>query len=72
MAANIKNKRYKITATIHKVGNPPVNWMYFSHEKLTQKQCEKIFYKTKEVGRSHDESVRLENFCCEKITENQY
>ncbi|EHC5871949.1 DUF1187 family protein [Salmonella enterica subsp. enterica serovar Eastbourne] len=70
MAANIKNKRYKITATIHKVGNTPVSWVYYSPEKLTRKQCEAMFYKPKEAGRSHGESVMMQDFCCEIVTDN--
>lgn len=68
MADNMKNKRYKITATIHKVGNTPVAWVFYSPAKMTQKQCEAMFYRPKEAGRSHGESVRMENFCCEKAT----
>ncbi|EEO7204423.1 DUF1187 family protein [Salmonella enterica subsp. enterica serovar Rubislaw] len=68
MAANMKNKRYKITATIHKVGNTPVAWVFYSPAKMTQKQCEAMFYRPKEAGRSHGESVRMENFCCEETT----
>lgn len=68
MAANMKNKRYKITATIHKVGNTPVAWVFYSPAKMTQKQCEAMFYKPKEAGRSHGESVKLEDFCCEETT----
>ncbi|ECK3297591.1 DUF1187 family protein [Salmonella enterica] len=62
--------RYKISATIHKAGNTPVSWVYFSRVKLTKKQCEAMFYKPKEAGRSHGESVRIENFCCERVTDN--
>ncbi|EMB6791652.1 DUF1187 family protein [Salmonella enterica] len=63
-------RRYKITAIIHKAGNPPVKWEYYSPVKMTQKQCEQMYHKPKEAGRSFGESVRLENFFCEKITGN--
>ncbi|EBW8392029.1 DUF1187 family protein [Salmonella enterica subsp. enterica serovar Florida] len=62
--------RYKVSATIHKVGNPPVKWEFYSPVKMTQKQCEAMFYKPKEAGLSHGESVRLEAFCCEKMEKN--
>ncbi|EEN2149170.1 DUF1187 family protein, partial [Salmonella enterica] len=26
----MKRYKYQITATIHKAGNPPVKWLYFS------------------------------------------
>ncbi|ECW1215712.1 DUF1187 family protein [Salmonella enterica] len=40
-------QRYKVSATIHKAGNTPVSWVYFSRVKLTKKQCEAMFYKPK-------------------------
>ncbi|WP_419555290.1 DUF1187 family protein [Salmonella enterica] len=63
----MKKGKYKITATIHKVGNPPVEWLYYSDSKLTLKQCEMRFYKPKETGRSFGEQVRLENFTCVEV-----
>ncbi|EJE3038797.1 DUF1187 family protein [Salmonella enterica] len=62
---------YKITATIIKAGNPPVGWCRFSGEKMTQAQCEKMFFKAKEAGKSFGDSVKLENFSCEKIQEQE-
>lgn len=58
---------YKITATIIKAGNPPVDWCRFSEEKLTQAQCEKMLFKEKEAGKSFGDSVTLEDFRCEKV-----
>ncbi|EBA5980717.1 DUF1187 family protein, partial [Salmonella enterica] len=52
---------YKITATIIKDGNPPVVWCRYSKEKLTRQQCEKLFFKAKEAGRSFGEKVSLED-----------
>ncbi|EBI3645358.1 DUF1187 family protein [Salmonella enterica] len=62
---------YKITATIIKAGNPPIDWCRFSKEKLTSAQCEKMFFKAKEAGRSFGDSVTLENFRCEKVKEQE-
>ncbi|EEI4448003.1 DUF1187 family protein [Salmonella enterica] len=62
---------YKITATIIKVGNPPVGWSRFSKEKLTKTQCEKMFFKVKEAGKSFGDSVTLEDFRCEKVQEQE-
>ncbi|EBW6363843.1 hypothetical protein DPU24_24160 [Salmonella enterica subsp. enterica serovar Oranienburg] len=58
---------YKITATIIKPGNTPVEWCRYSNEKLTQSQCEKMFFKAKEAGRSFEERVTMEDFRCEKV-----
>lgn len=63
---------YKITATIIKTGNPPIGWCRFSKEKLTQAQCEKMFFKAKEAGRSFGDSVTLENFRCEKVQKEEH
>ncbi len=62
---------YKITATIFKTGHTPVGWCRFSEEKLTQKQCEKMFFKAKEVGRSFGEKVKMEDFRCEKVQKHE-
>ncbi|HFJ2022364.1 TPA: DUF1187 family protein [Salmonella enterica] len=62
---------YKITATIIKVGNAPVGWCRFSKEKLTKAQCEKMFFKAKEAGKSFGEKVMLEDFSCEKMQEEE-
>ncbi len=58
---------YKITATIIKAGNTPINWCRYSKEKLTLVQCEKMFFKVKEAGKSFGDSVILEGFVCEKV-----
>ncbi|ECC9412988.1 DUF1187 family protein [Salmonella enterica subsp. enterica] len=58
---------YKITATIIKAGNPPVGWCRYSKDKLTRQQCEKMFFKPKEVGKSFGDNVALEDFRCEKV-----
>ncbi|ENI8089360.1 DUF1187 family protein [Salmonella enterica] len=63
----MKRYKYKITATIHKAGNPPVQWVYFSDVKMTQKQCEIRFYKPKIPGRNSGESVCLGDFTCSAI-----
>ncbi|ECD7244711.1 DUF1187 family protein [Salmonella enterica] len=60
---------FKITATIIKAGNPPIGWCRFSKEKLTQAQCEKMFFKAKEAGKSFGEKVILDDFRCEKVQE---
>ncbi|HAK3332646.1 TPA: DUF1187 family protein [Salmonella enterica] len=62
---------YKITATIIKTGNPPVNWCRYSKEKLTLVQCEKMFFRAKEAGKSFGDSVTLEDFVCEKVKEQE-
>ncbi|EPI2505559.1 DUF1187 family protein [Salmonella enterica] len=64
----MKRYKYQITATIHKAGNPPVKWLYFSDVKLTKKQCEMRFYKLKEAGQTSGESVHIEDFICSEIT----
>ncbi|HBM0098448.1 TPA: DUF1187 family protein, partial [Salmonella enterica subsp. enterica serovar Blitta] len=46
---------YKITATIIKAGNTPVGWCRYSKDKLTRQQCEKMFFKAKEAGKSFGE-----------------
>ncbi|EAM6080489.1 DUF1187 family protein [Salmonella enterica] len=62
---------YKITATIIKAGNPPVDWCRYSKDKLTRQQCEKMFFKAKEAGKSFGEKVMLEDFSCEKVQEEE-
>ncbi|MGQ8486271.1 DUF1187 family protein [Klebsiella aerogenes] len=57
---------FKITATIIKPGGTPAEWVRFSKQKMTREQCEKMFYRDKEVGKSFGDTVRLENFRCEK------
>ncbi|TKK12448.1 hypothetical protein EcCFBP13530_23710 [Enterobacter cancerogenus] len=58
---------YRITAIINKAGGAPVSWTYYSARILTQKQCEKMFSKDKEAGKSYGYRVRLTEFCCEKV-----
>ncbi|EBP4586409.1 DUF1187 family protein [Salmonella enterica] len=62
---------YKITAKIIKTGNTPVKWFRYSNEKLTQAQCEKMFFKAKEAGKSFGEKVVLDDFRCEKVQEQE-
>ncbi|EBS4547755.1 DUF1187 family protein [Salmonella enterica subsp. enterica serovar Newport] len=62
---------YKITATIFKAGNPPIGWCRFSKEKLTKAQCEKMFFKAKETGKTFGEKVMLEDFSCEKVQKKE-
>lgn len=62
---------FKITATIIKAGNPPIGWCRFSKEKLIQTQCEKMFFKAKEAGKSFGEKVTLEDFSCEKVQKQE-
>ncbi|HGP2816166.1 TPA: DUF1187 family protein [Salmonella enterica] len=63
----MKRYKYQITATIHKAGNPPVNWLYFSNVKLKKNQCEMKFHKPKAPGQTSGESVRMEDFICTEI-----
>ncbi|EDV5541890.1 DUF1187 family protein [Salmonella enterica subsp. enterica] len=63
---------YKITATIIKPGNTPVGWCRYSKEKLTPAQCEKMFFKAKEAGKSFGEKVILDNFRCEKVQAQEH
>ncbi|EMH4161627.1 DUF1187 family protein [Pluralibacter gergoviae] len=58
---------YRITSTVIKPGNTPSQWTRYSKEKMTRKQCEKLLYKPKEVGRSFGDKVRLEGFRCEWV-----
>ncbi|EEH4116130.1 DUF1187 family protein [Salmonella enterica subsp. enterica] len=62
---------YKITATIIKAGNTPVGWCHYSKDKLTRQQCEKMFFKAKEAGKSFGEKVVLDDFRCEKVQEQE-
>ncbi|EDX0371743.1 DUF1187 family protein [Salmonella enterica] len=62
---------YKITATIIKAGNTPVGWCRYSKDKLTRQQCEKMFFKAKEAGKSFGEKVVLDDFRCEKVQEQE-
>lgn len=58
--------KYKITATAHKPGNSPTNWVRYSPEKMTKTQCEKMLSVNKEVGVANESKVTLENFKCIK------
>lgn len=58
-------ERYKITATIIKPGNLPVQWIRYSRSKMTQAECERMFTIQKEAGRSFGDKVRVEEFSCE-------
>ncbi|WP_338900131.1 DUF1187 family protein [Escherichia coli] len=58
-------KRYKITATIIKPGNMPVQWLRYHDQKMTHAECEKLFTPVKEYGRHI--GVRVENFRCEVV-----
>ncbi|EFD4923056.1 DUF1187 family protein [Escherichia coli] len=44
-------KRYKITATIIKPGNMPVQWLRYQDSEMTFTECEKLFAPAKESGR---------------------
>ncbi len=57
----IMSVHYKITATIIKPGNLPVQWTRYSRKKMTQFECEKMFTIPKEPGRSFGDKVRVEN-----------
>ncbi|MFZ4218681.1 DUF1187 family protein [Enterobacter ludwigii] len=59
--------KYKITATVNKPGNSPIEWIRYSPEKLTRAQCEKMLSIKKEAGKSTEEKVTLENFSCAVI-----
>lgn len=41
-------KRYKITATIIKPGNMPVQWLRYQDSEMTFAECEKLFAPAKE------------------------
>ncbi|MEW5494346.1 DUF1187 family protein [Enterobacter cloacae] len=58
---------FKITATIIKPGGMPATWVRFSRQKMTLQQCEKLFFREKEAGRTFGEKIRLENFLCKRI-----
>ncbi|MEQ0188808.1 DUF1187 family protein [Klebsiella sp. CN_Kp098] len=58
---------FKITATIIKPGGAPANWLRYSARELSVKECEQMFFKSREAGRSFGEKVKLENFKCEKV-----
>ncbi|ECE6544763.1 hypothetical protein DQJ15_27280, partial [Salmonella enterica subsp. enterica] len=49
----------------------PVDWCRYSKDKLTRQQCEKMFFKAKEAGKSFGEKVMLEDFSCEKVQEEE-
>ncbi|WP_418657830.1 DUF1187 family protein [Citrobacter werkmanii] len=57
---------YKITATIHKPGNTPVDWLRFSDKKLNKTECEKIMSVSKEAGVTNEVKVTLKNYKCVK------
>lgn len=61
-----KGVMFKISATIIKPGGTPAEWVRFSRHKMTLIECEKMFFRSKEAGKSFGEQVRLENFRCEK------
>ncbi|HBR2043257.1 TPA: DUF1187 family protein [Klebsiella pneumoniae] len=61
--------RYKITATIVKPGNPPVNWVRYSENKMTRKECEKIFIIPKKTRSSFAYKVKVSDFQCVMIAE---
>lgn len=63
----MEGKKFKVTAVIHKAGNLPVKWEFYSDTELTKKQCEMRFYKPKEAGRSSGEHVRIEKFSCTRV-----
>ncbi|EPX8206788.1 DUF1187 family protein [Escherichia coli] len=58
-------KRYKITATIIKLGNMPVQWLRYQDSEMTFAECEKLFAPAKEPGRYI--RVRVEDFRCEVV-----
>ncbi|WP_369064229.1 DUF1187 family protein [Enterobacter sp. MALB-1] len=57
---------FKITATIIKAGGTPAEWIRFSKHKMTREQCEKMFFRDTEAGKSYGVKVTIENFRCEK------
>ncbi|EFJ8390744.1 TPA: DUF1187 family protein [Escherichia coli] len=61
--------RYKITAIIIKPGSLPIKWTRFSERRMTLIECEKMFTLPKETGRSFGDKIRIENFCCKKISQ---
>ncbi|EIO6658829.1 DUF1187 family protein [Escherichia coli] len=63
--------RYKITATIIKPGNLPVNWIRYSEKKMTPKECEKMFSVPKEPGRSFGDNVTVQDFQCVAIRDEK-
>ena len=55
---------YRITAVITKAGGLPVNWVRHSKNKMTKKECEELFFRRKEAGRSYGDKIAIENFLC--------
>jgi len=58
---------YKITAIISKPGGSETTWTRYSTVKLNRTQCEALFMKSKEPGKSAAVSVTLRRFTCELI-----
>ncbi|HHC4716021.1 TPA: DUF1187 family protein [Escherichia albertii] len=63
--------RYKITATIIKSGNPPVDWTRYSGNKMTRTECEKIFSIPKEPGCSFGDKVKVQDFLCVAVEDEK-
>lgn len=58
---------YKITATLVKPGGLPVSWTWYSEKKLTQQECEKMWVKAKEPGKSFGEGLVMTDFACVRV-----
>ncbi|WP_085432353.1 DUF1187 family protein [Escherichia coli] len=63
--------RYKITATIIKPGNLPVDWTRYSGNKMTRTECENMFSTAKEPGRSFGDKVTVKDFLCVRVTDEK-
>ncbi|QST30884.1 DUF1187 family protein (plasmid) [Escherichia albertii] len=58
-----KCHRYKLSATIIK----PVYWVRYTHKKLTQTECEKMFSDSGVSRRYSGDKARIEKFFCEEL-----
>lgn len=60
---------YKITAEIRKNQQAAVNWIFMSKSRLTEKQAEKLFIKSKQdkYGLLFKNDIVINNFKCEEI-----
>ncbi|MEB7294920.1 DUF1187 family protein [Escherichia coli] len=63
--------RYKITATIIKPGNPPVDWTCYSGNRMTRAECERMFSIPKEPGRSLGDKVKVQDFLCVAVEDEK-
>lgn len=60
---------YRISATIIKSGGMPVTWVRYVHSRMSKLQCVKMFYKVNHQGKLDKERVKLIDFSCEKVVD---